>query len=96
MFAHIKKLFSPGEVDVFRSQQVSGVGAETVLKALGPIIEQRTAALMQELIHCPPILENLLDCRAKIGELIRIQYELKDVASLGKEAGEALQEIFKG
>lgn len=95
MFNSLKKILSLGEIEARKAEQVEGVGAETVLRALGPIVERRLESLLIALIKSPPDFDHLLDLRAQIAEVYRIQSELKAIKERGKEAGEALGEIFQ-
>lgn len=77
-----------------RIEQLQGVGAETLLRVLGPVIQEQYDKLIIELITCDPTLEKLLKVRGEIAAIHRIKTELSHVANRGKEASEALQDIF--
>lgn len=90
-----KSLLSPSEIEIRREEQVQGVGADTLLRVLSPLIDRRLEELTLQLIQCEPDLNRLLDLRAKFAEVHRIKKELSAVSALGKEAGEALAAIYK-
>ena len=90
----LKAALSPSEVAIRRDEQISGVGAETLLRTLSPIIERRLEELTIKLIQAPPDLNQLLDLRAQFAEVHRIKQQLRSVSDLGKEASEALADIF--
>ena len=94
MFNALKRVLSTAEIEARRIEQVEGVGADTVLRALGPLIDRRMDSLILQLIKTNPDYDTLLDLRAQISEVYRIQSELKSIKEAGKEAGEALSEIF--
>lgn len=70
-----------------------GTAAETVIRVLDPIIEQRLGVLLDQLAACPPELGPILDIRAKIGEVWRIRKDLTSVSKTGKNALEALKSV---
>lgn len=70
-----------------------GTAAETVIRVLDPIIEQRLGLLLDKLAQCPPELGPMLDVRAQIGEVWRIRKELTSVSKAGKNALEALKSV---
>ena len=72
-----------------------GVSAETVSKALAPVIERRLGYLLDQFAKCPPELGPLLDLKAQISEVWRIRQELKVQAMHGQTAMESLQRIMK-
>ena len=90
----LRAALSPSEVDIRRSEQLAGVGSETLLRVLNPIIEKRLEEISLKLIQAEPELGKLLDLRAQFAEVHRIRRELKSVADLGKEASDALADIF--
>lgn len=71
-----------------------GVAAETVAKALAPIIERRLGYLLDQFGKCPPELGPLLDLKAQISEVWRLRQELKIQAMKGQTALEALQKMM--
>ena len=85
---------SPSEFEDRRIDQLHGVGAETLLRVLGPVIQDQFDKLVMELITCEPTLEKLLKVRGEIAAFYRIKNELGHVANRGKEAAEALDKIF--
>jgi len=82
------------ELEQRRSEQFAGVGADTLLRTLLPVVERRLEGLLVELIQCEPDFERLLDLRAQIKEVVRIKQELDNVRQVGREASEALKQIF--
>lgn len=94
MFFGKKLPLSPSEAVARKQEHVEGVGAETLLGVLGPVMEKRLKSLVVQLIQQPPDYDNMLNLRAQITEVYRIQSELESVKSRGKEAGEALGNIF--
>ncbi|MCI0526263.1 MAG: hypothetical protein L0Y56_02245 [Nitrospira sp.] len=93
-FKEIIRKLSPSEIEERRIQQVQGVGSDTILRTLGPIIEKRVEELSIKFIQCPPDLPAMLDIRAQFAEVHRLKKELLSMKELGKEAGEALGEMF--
>ena len=71
----------------------SGVGAQTLLEVLDPLIEERLGRLLTALEQAKPELPVLLDLRAKITEVNRIRRELLRVRNEGVEAATALRAI---
>jgi len=94
MFDSFKKFLSPEELGIRNSQRADGVGADTLLRTLSPIMLERQNELLLKLFQCPPKLEEFLDIRAQLKEVHRINHELIAVSARGKEASEALGEIF--
>ena len=86
---------SPTELGQKRSEQFAGVGADTLLRVLLPVIERRLEGLLVELVQCEPEFEKLLNLRAQIAEVVRIKKELDAVRLVGREAADALEEIFQ-
>lgn len=74
----------------------AGVGAETLLKSLEPMIERRFDALLDQFSNVAAELGPLLDFRAKIGELQRIRKELRNAKLKGDRAMEVLSRIVGG
>ena len=72
-----------------------GVAAETVVKAITPIIERRLGFLLDQFSKCAPELGPLLQLQAQITEVWRLRQELKIQAMKGQTALEALQKILK-
>lgn len=85
---------SPTELEERRSEQLAGVGADTLLRVLQPLIERRLEGLLIELKDAEPALNTLLNLRAQIGEVMRIKQELEYLKTRGREASEVVQEIF--
>ena len=73
---------------------IAGVGAETLLRAMEPLMERRLAQLIEQFAICPPELGLLLDFRAKISELWRIRKELNNARRIGSQAKDALEAII--
>ena len=86
----------PEHVSEAHSQAAKGVGAQTILEILGPIVEERTTKLLDALAAAAPNLPVLLDIRAKLAEVRRIQKELKRVYRDGADAAKALRTIGSG
>lgn len=71
-----------------------GTAAETVIRLLDPIIEQRLGLLLNQLEQCPPELGPMLDLRAKISEVWRIRKELTSFSKQGSNALEVLKNVI--
>jgi hypothetical protein len=84
----------PSEFEDRRIEQLQGVGADTVLRVLSPVINQQFDALLIKLIKCEPTLEALLSVRGELSAFFRIRKELESMSEKGKEASEVLQKIF--
>jgi len=82
------------EMDRLYSSMEIGAASETVLKALDPIIEKRLGILLDQLAMALPELGPILDIRAKICETWRMRKSLKDAASKGKNAVDAVKGLF--
>ena len=91
----VRQKFSPSVFEERRIQQIQGVGSDTVLRTLGPILDKRMEELTIKLVQCEPQLHLLLDVRAQFAEVFRLQRELKAMKELGKEAGEVLAEMLQ-
>jgi hypothetical protein len=76
------------------NEAMAGVGAQTLLNVLEPLMERRIKSLLDSLAILPPDLPILLDVRAKLVETRRIQRELERVKRDGVEAAEALRTIM--
>lgn len=86
---------SIAKIDAAWKEMERGATAESVLKTLDPLIDERLGFLLDDLRKCPPELGPLLDLRAKICELWRIRKELKDRGKLGKSATAVLESIVE-
>ena len=78
------------------NQAAKGVGAQTLLEIMGPIVEERKNRLIDEFARTEPSLPILLDIRAKLLEVRRIQKELERVYRDGADAAKALRTIAAG
>ena len=65
-----------------------GVGAETILKVLGPLLDGKKQNLLSRLAACKPQLEDFLVIQAESKILVSILAELKSIAD---QAGVASQ-----
>ena len=83
------------EIDKLYGQLEIGNAAETVIRMLDPIIEERLGRLLDELSHCPAELGPILDLRARINEAWRLRKEITQKAREGKRAIDKLQAIFQ-
>ena len=72
-----------------------GIGAQTLLEVMGPLVENRTRRLLDALAAAPPRLEVLLDIRGRLAELHRIGQELERVKREGADAALALRKIME-
>ena len=77
-----------------RDIAIRGVGADTLLSVLGPLIEKRFEAVLGQLFSAAPTLENMLDARAQLRELWRVRHELQQVRQEGKDVSEALKQMY--
>lgn len=81
---------SPEALGILTDEVRKGVGAQTLLRVMGPVLDERLEMLLNQLDHCPPSLNELLDLRAKISYLRTLRRELNQAAQVGIEAGEKL------
>ena len=81
------------DVSEAHAQASSGVGADTLLKLMEPMINERLKRLLDTFATIVPELPVMLDLRAKLIEVRRIQKELERVRSTGADAAKALREI---
>lgn len=84
---------SPEALGILTDEVRKGVGASTLLRTMGPILDERIEMLLNQLEHCPPSLNELLDLRAKIASLRSLRRELHSAAQVGNEAGEKLASL---
>lgn len=75
------------------SQAQKGVGATTLLEIMEPLVADRLTRLIDQMGQVPPELPILLDIRAKLTEIRRIQKILQRVKLEGVDAAKALREI---
>ena len=84
------------EVEVISSAHNAaqkGVGAQTILEVLEPMVVTRTRRLLDVLSSVEPKLEILLDVRARLSEVHRIQKELDTLRNEGADAANVLRRI---
>jgi hypothetical protein len=84
------KLRSPEELGILQDEVRKGVGSDTLLRTLGPILETRLESLLIALDQAPADLAILLDLRAKISCLRILKKELAQAVQVGREASQAL------
>jgi hypothetical protein len=70
------------------------VGADTILMVLGPLIERRLEALLNQAPHIKPELPELLMWRAELVVLSRMKRELQGLASKGGDVTEVFKAII--
>jgi hypothetical protein len=68
-----------------------GASADTVLRALDPMIERRLGQLLDQFSACAPELGPLLDLRAKITEVWRMRKDILISRERGRRSWEVLQ-----
>lgn len=71
-----------------------GASADTVLRALDPLVERRLGLLLDQFSTCAPELGQLLDLRGKISELWRMRKELFNARDRGRKSWDALQAVL--
>ena len=81
------------DVSEAHAQASNGVGADTLLKLMEPLIDERLRRLLDAFATIVPELPVMLDLRAKLIEVRRIQKELERVRSTGADAAKALRSI---
>jgi hypothetical protein len=84
---------SPEALGILNDESTRGVGAATLLKTLGPILDQRIENLLVALDSAEPELNKLLDLRAKLSVLRSLRKELQQSVTAGLEAGERLSQL---
>ena len=85
---------SPEELGFLKDEALRGVGADTILKTLGPAFDTRLEQLLQLLDNAAPELEILLDLRSQIKTLRSLRRELVTTSQTGKHADGKLQKQF--
>lgn len=81
------------DVSEAHAQASRGVGAVTLLELMEPMINERLKRLLDAFAAVAPELPVMLDLRAKMTEVRRIQKELEKVRSTGADAARALRAI---
>jgi hypothetical protein len=71
----------------------TSVGAQTILSALGPMIDRQLDGLMAQFQFVEPELGKLLDHRAKILTLWRMKQNLRQGAAKGADITQAFQQM---
>ena len=84
-----------GRLGEARDAALRGVGADTLLNVLGPLIERRFEQVLSQLFNAPAELGGLLDARAQLKELWRVRHELTQVRQEGKDVSEALRSMYE-
>jgi hypothetical protein len=84
---------SPEALGILNDESTRGVGAATLLKTLGPLLEKRLEQLLTALDQAEPDLNKLLDLRAKILIVRLLCKELHQTVTAGLEAGERLSQL---
>ena len=81
---------TPETLGILQDEVRKGVGSDTLLRTLGPILESRLEAYLTALDQAPPDLATLLDLRAKISTLRILRRELEQAVRVGFEASQKL------
>jgi hypothetical protein len=81
---------TPEALGILTDEARKGVGAETLLRVLKPILDSKLENLLSRLDQAPSDLGTLLDLRAQIKSIRSLQRELTQAAASGKEASEKL------
>jgi hypothetical protein len=76
------------------SEAELGASADTVLRAVDPLIERRLGLLLDQFASCAPELGPLLDFKAKISELWRMRREILVSREKGRKSWETLQSVL--
>lgn len=71
-----------------------GASADTVLRALDPMIERRLGQLLDQFSSCVPELGPLLAYQAKISELWRMRKEILISRDRGRKSWDILQGVL--
>lgn len=71
-----------------------GASADTVLRALDPLVERRLGLLLDQFSICAPELGPMLDLRAKISEVWRMRKELLQAREKGRRSWDTLQGVL--
>ena len=85
---------SPETLGILTDESTAGAGAETLLRTLGPVLDNKLDALLMALETAAPELNTLLDLRAKISTVRSLRRELVQTARLGRESAAVLTEIY--
>jgi hypothetical protein len=85
---------SPEALGILTDEVRKGVGASTLLRSLGPILDARLEAALTAFEQAPPDLNQLLDLRAKITTLRTLKRELDQAVRVGHEAGQQLEAAY--
>ena len=86
-------VLSPEALGILNDESTRGVGAATLLKTLGPVLDQRIELTLIALDQAEPDLNKLLDLRAKLSVLRGLRKELTQAVTAGLEAGERLSQL---
>jgi hypothetical protein len=81
---------TPETLGILQDEVRKGVGSDTLLRTLGPILETRLESYLTALDQAPPDLATLLDLRAKISTLRILKRELEQAVRVGFEASQKL------
>ncbi len=81
---------TPEQLGILNDEVRQGVGAETLLRVLSPILKDRVNVALNSLEHAPPSLNELLDLRARITVLRQIERELNSAIDAGRNAARQL------
>lgn len=77
---------TPETLGILNDDVRAGVGAETLGRVLGPILDRHITQLLNELEKAPSDLNIILDIRSRLGAYTAIRRELDQIVQLGKEA----------
>lgn len=83
------------EMDKLYGQIEVGAAADTILRVIDPIVEQRLGELLTKLEQAPPELGAILDIRAKICEVWRMRRRIKERNLVGKNAVGIIKGLFE-
>lgn len=68
-------------------------GAQTILDVYGPVIDEGILIAQRDVINAPPVLEALLDARAKLRVFLTLRAKLASLAAGDLSPAEAMKAI---
>jgi hypothetical protein len=83
------------KIDKIYDEINRGQSADSILRMLNPLIEERLGLLLSQFEKCPPDLGALLSLQSRISEVWRIREELIKAKKLGLSAQSILEGVMQ-
>jgi len=90
-----KQSHTPEALGILNDEALAGVGASTLMRTLGPVLQSRLDYVLTALEQAKPDLNELLDLRAKLCVLRQIERELQTQMQRGHEAAESIEQQYR-